>query len=280
MQIEPGRVAVVTGGASGIGFALAAAAAGRGMRAVLADVRADALEAAAAAARQRGGGDGGCRGRLPARRRRACRAGRVRARPRPAGLLQRRDRPVRPGLGTVRGRLGTGHERELHGYGAPAAHVPAPAARGRRAGPAARHRVDGLGHRPGRDQPDVAAKHALLGLCETVNDELAEAGADVRVTLLMPGKVATGMSRADDPDAIAPDEAARIALAAVAPAPSRPDDGPDARDAPVTPRLATSGRGRRVRCAPRRRPAPWRRPAGRCHHGRAPSRCRRSPAPA
>jgi NAD(P)-dependent dehydrogenase (short-subunit alcohol dehydrogenase family) len=47
MQFEPGRVAVVTGGASGIGFALAAAAAGRGMHVVLVDVRADALEAAA-----------------------------------------------------------------------------------------------------------------------------------------------------------------------------------------------------------------------------------------
>jgi NAD(P)-dependent dehydrogenase (short-subunit alcohol dehydrogenase family) len=48
MRIEPGRIAVVTGGASGIGFALAAAAATRGMHVVLVDVRADALEAAAA----------------------------------------------------------------------------------------------------------------------------------------------------------------------------------------------------------------------------------------
>jgi hypothetical protein len=36
------------------------------------------------------------------------------------------------------------------------------------------------------------------------------------VTLLLPGKVATGMSRADYPDAIEPDEAARIAFDAVA----------------------------------------------------------------
>jgi NAD(P)-dependent dehydrogenase (short-subunit alcohol dehydrogenase family) len=56
MQIEPGRLAVVTGGASGIGFALAAAAAERGMHIVLADVRADALEDAAA--RLRGSGAG------------------------------------------------------------------------------------------------------------------------------------------------------------------------------------------------------------------------------
>jgi NAD(P)-dependent dehydrogenase (short-subunit alcohol dehydrogenase family) len=48
MRIEAGRVAVVTGGASGIGYALAAAAADRGLRVVLSDVRADALEAACA----------------------------------------------------------------------------------------------------------------------------------------------------------------------------------------------------------------------------------------
>jgi NAD(P)-dependent dehydrogenase (short-subunit alcohol dehydrogenase family) len=66
--------------------------------------------------------------------------------------------------------------------------------------------------------PYVAAKHALLGLCESLNHELADAdaGADVGVTLMLPGKVATGMSRADYPDAITPDEAALIAFDAVA----------------------------------------------------------------
>jgi NAD(P)-dependent dehydrogenase (short-subunit alcohol dehydrogenase family) len=47
MRIEPGRVAAVTGGASGIGYALAAAAASRGLRVVLSDVRSDALDSAA-----------------------------------------------------------------------------------------------------------------------------------------------------------------------------------------------------------------------------------------
>ncbi|HEX3517316.1 MAG TPA: SDR family NAD(P)-dependent oxidoreductase [Trebonia sp.] len=47
MRIEPGRVAAVTGGASGIGYALAAAAASRGLRVVLSDVRSDALDTAA-----------------------------------------------------------------------------------------------------------------------------------------------------------------------------------------------------------------------------------------
>jgi NAD(P)-dependent dehydrogenase (short-subunit alcohol dehydrogenase family) len=63
--------------------------------------------------------------------------------------------------------------------------------------------------------PYVAAKHALLGLCESLNQELAEAGAAVGVTLLLPGKVSTGMSRSADPAAITPDEVARIAFDAV-----------------------------------------------------------------
>src|ERR1700753_1306243 len=54
MRLEAGKIAVVTGGASGIGYALAAAAAKDGLPVVLSDIRADALEAAAA--RLRAGG--------------------------------------------------------------------------------------------------------------------------------------------------------------------------------------------------------------------------------
>jgi len=46
MDLAPGRVAVVTGAGSGIGFALAEAFARQGLHIVLADVQADALEAA------------------------------------------------------------------------------------------------------------------------------------------------------------------------------------------------------------------------------------------
>jgi NAD(P)-dependent dehydrogenase (short-subunit alcohol dehydrogenase family) len=49
-----GRTAVVTGGASGIGRAMAEAFAGEGMRVVLADIEAEALEQAAAALRATG----------------------------------------------------------------------------------------------------------------------------------------------------------------------------------------------------------------------------------
>src|SRR5690242_8784212 len=47
--IAPGRVAVITGGASGIGLAAARKFAAAGMKIVLADLQSDALETAAAA---------------------------------------------------------------------------------------------------------------------------------------------------------------------------------------------------------------------------------------
>jgi NAD(P)-dependent dehydrogenase (short-subunit alcohol dehydrogenase family) len=54
MRLQPGQVAVVTGAASGIGFALAQAFAGRGLGVVLADVHPESLEAATDALRAEG----------------------------------------------------------------------------------------------------------------------------------------------------------------------------------------------------------------------------------
>jgi NAD(P)-dependent dehydrogenase (short-subunit alcohol dehydrogenase family) len=54
MELGPGKVAVVTGAASGIGLALATAFADEGVSIVLADVQEDALEAAASEVRERG----------------------------------------------------------------------------------------------------------------------------------------------------------------------------------------------------------------------------------
>ena len=54
MDIEPGRVAVITGGAGGIGYALAQALGARGLKLVLGDVEAPALDAAAEALRDSG----------------------------------------------------------------------------------------------------------------------------------------------------------------------------------------------------------------------------------
>ncbi|MCU1346824.1 MAG: putative short chain dehydrogenase [Acidimicrobiia bacterium] len=55
MQLEAGQVAVITGGASGIGAALAAAFADRGLSVVLCDVEDGALQRAAARIQERGG---------------------------------------------------------------------------------------------------------------------------------------------------------------------------------------------------------------------------------
>ncbi|MXY36476.1 MAG: SDR family NAD(P)-dependent oxidoreductase, partial [Dehalococcoidia bacterium] len=54
MQDFEGKVAVVTGGASGIGLAMATRFAAEGMRLVLADIEEDVLEEAAAGLRETG----------------------------------------------------------------------------------------------------------------------------------------------------------------------------------------------------------------------------------
>ena len=217
MRIEPGRVAVVTGGASGIGYALAAAAAGRGLPVVLSDVRADALEAACAELRGSGAA----------------------VTPVLADVSQPADidrlAETAFALGPVQlvcsnaGIVVAGRAWELAAadwervmavnFMATVHLVRAFLPRLIEAGLPARLLVTGsmasVTARAGIS-PYVAAKHALLGLCESLNYELAGAGADVGVTLLLPGKVATGMSREDYPDAITPDEAAQIAFDAVA----------------------------------------------------------------
>jgi NAD(P)-dependent dehydrogenase (short-subunit alcohol dehydrogenase family) len=217
MRIEPGRVAVVTGGASGIGYALAAAAAGRGLHVVLSDVRADEMEAAAA--RLRGSG--------------AAVTTAVADVSRPADI----DRLARTAfaLGPVQlvcsnaGIVLAGRAWEITAADwnrvmavnfmatvhVLRAFVPGLLAAGEPARLLVTGSMASVTARAGIG-PYVAAKHALLGLCETVNQELAAENAPVGVTLLLPGKVATGMSREDYPDAITPDEAARIAFDAVA----------------------------------------------------------------
>jgi NAD(P)-dependent dehydrogenase (short-subunit alcohol dehydrogenase family) len=54
MKIESGQVAVITGGASGIGFGLAAALGSRGVKVMISDVREDALRQAVGDLRQAG----------------------------------------------------------------------------------------------------------------------------------------------------------------------------------------------------------------------------------
>ena len=215
MRIEPGRVAVVTGGASGIGYALAAAAAGRGLHVVLSDVRADALEAASAELRGSGAAvttvlaDVSQPADIDRLARAAFASGSVQLVCSNAGIVAF-GRAWELTAADWERVMGVNFMATVH---LARAFVPSLIEAG-----LAQLLVTGsmasVTARPGIS-PYVAAKHALLGLCESLNHELADVGADVGVTLLLPGKVATGMSREDYPDAITPEEAARIAFNAV-----------------------------------------------------------------
>jgi NAD(P)-dependent dehydrogenase (short-subunit alcohol dehydrogenase family) len=216
MRIGPGRVAVVTGGASGIGYALATAAANRGLRVVLSDVRADALDAAADRLRETGAvvttvvADVSQTADIDRLARTAFALGSVQLVCSNAGIVV---------LGRAWELTTADWERVMDVNFMATVHlVRAFLPRLIEAGLPAQLLVTGsmasVTARPGIG-PYVAAKHALLGLCESLNQELAAVGADVGVTLLLPGKVATGMSREDYPDAITADEAARLAFDAV-----------------------------------------------------------------
>jgi NAD(P)-dependent dehydrogenase (short-subunit alcohol dehydrogenase family) len=217
MRIESGRIAVVTGGANGIGFALAAAAAAHGMRVVLADVRADALEAAAA----RLSGEGASVAAVVADvsrpddiervARAAFRLGRVQLVCSNAGIVRHGRAWEVPAADWERV-MGVNFMATVHLV---RSFMPRLLAAGEPAQLLVTGSMASVTAQAGIS-PYVAAKHALLGLCESLNHELAAVNAAVGVTLLLPGKVSTGMSRADYPDAIEPDEVARIAFAAVA----------------------------------------------------------------
>ena len=216
MRIEPGRVAVVTGGASGIGYALAAAAAGRGLHVVLSDVRADALEAASAELRGSGAAvttvlaDVSQPADIDRLARAAFASGSVQLVCSNAGIVAF-GRAWELTAADWERVMGVNFMATVH---LARAFVPSLIEAGQPAQLLVTGSMASVTARPGIS-PYVAAKHALLGLCESLNHELADVGADVGVTLLLPGKVATGMSREDYPDAITPEEAARIAFNAV-----------------------------------------------------------------
>ncbi|MCW2524411.1 MAG: short-chain dehydrogenase/reductase [Frankiales bacterium] len=64
--------------------------------------------------------------------------------------------------------------------------------------------------------PYVSAKHGLLGLAETAAAELKSVGAEIGVTILMPGQVVSGMITEANAHTISSEQAAAIALQAVA----------------------------------------------------------------
>jgi NAD(P)-dependent dehydrogenase (short-subunit alcohol dehydrogenase family) len=217
VRFERGRIAVVTGGASGIGYALAAAAAAEGLHVLLVDLRADALEGAAAELRRSGA--------------------EVTTLVADVSRVEQIEHVVRAAFALGRVQLVCSNAGiVVHGYGweisaadwqrvidvnfmATVHLVREFVPRLLEAGDPAYLLVTGsmasVTARRGIS-PYVAAKHGLLGLCESLHHEFAASAAPIGITLLMPGKVSTGMSRSDDPEAIPPSTAARIAFEAVA----------------------------------------------------------------
>jgi NAD(P)-dependent dehydrogenase (short-subunit alcohol dehydrogenase family) len=216
VELEPGRVAVITGGASGIGLALAEALGACGLRIVLADVNPALLGTVTADLRAAGVevtpvvadvADYDAVERLAGV---AFEAGRVQVVCSNAGIVS---------LGRTWEISGPVWERVMNVNFMATVHlVRAFLPRLIEEGMSARLLVTGsmacVLARP-EIGPYTAAKHAILGLCETLGHELAQTGAPIGVTLMMPGKVATGMSREDVPDAIPASAVAEQALDAI-----------------------------------------------------------------
>lgn len=197
MKITSGQVAVITGGASGIGFGLAEALAARGVHLVLADVREGALEPAAEALRATGAqvatvrtdvGDRDSVGELASRTLELF--GRVDLVCNNAGLIcpgaplweqdtQTWDRMIAVKImGVIHGvqvfapimiKQGTGHFLNTASSG-------------------------GLAPLPNRT-PYTATMHAVVGLTETLDIELKAAAPALGATVLCPGLVDTPLGQ-------------------------------------------------------------------------------------
>jgi NAD(P)-dependent dehydrogenase (short-subunit alcohol dehydrogenase family) len=197
MRIEQGQVAVITGGASGIGYGLAEALADRGVRLVVCDIRADGLAAAESALRDRGADvsgvltDVGDRAAVHTLADRTIeRYGRVDLVCNnagvvcPAGPLWEQDPQTWQRMITIK-LLGVIHGVEAfapllitQGSG----HILNTASSG------------GLAPLPGRT-PYTTTMHAVVGLTETLDAELKQAAPALGATVLCPGLVDTQLGR-------------------------------------------------------------------------------------
>lgn len=209
MQTLDGRVAVVTGAASGIGLGIAKAFAGEGMRLVLADVDGPRLDREAAALVDAGHEvetrvtDVGDPFQVQALADAAvARFGAVNVICNNAGVVSQGttwetsladwDRVLRVNLmGVIHGvrafvplLLQNGEEGHVVNVASMAAVVPVP----------------GIA-------PYNVSKHGVLALSETMHMELAAAGAPIGVTVVMPGRVRTRLGLQPGDDELPPDVA-------------------------------------------------------------------------
>ena len=223
MQLEPGMVAVVTGGASGIGLALAKALLGRGLSVVIADVEHAALDALA----DQLAADGILLRRTDVASQEAVEAlrdaalarfGRIDLVVNNAGVFSRFAPMWEIDLREWQWVLSVNLWGVIHGI---RAFVPLLVAQGRG------HMVNvasfaGVVSLPGNG-PYNASKHGVVTLSEGLKAELEQAGVAVGVTVVLPSLVATNIrasARNRPAELIAPGEAVHAEIAV--PEPSAP----------------------------------------------------------
>ena len=204
-----GRVAVVTGAASGIGYALAAKAAGLGMRLALADVERAALDSAAARLRALGAealaletdvSDADSMRRFADQT--LARYGAVHLLCNNAGVSGA-DSMLAIDLASWRWVLGVNLWGVVRGI---RAFLPGMLERGEPGHIVNTASISGLASSPGMGSYN-ASKHAVIGLSETLHGELRNAGVEsIGVSALCPSYVATQLYRSarNQPDAVAP----------------------------------------------------------------------------
>jgi NAD(P)-dependent dehydrogenase (short-subunit alcohol dehydrogenase family) len=196
MPSHSGRVAVVTGGASGIGHALARRAAADGMTVVLADVEASALESAAAAMRAQGATVHAYEVDVSDRSAVLGLAERVESEVGPTWLLANNAGVfvAAPFLESTpqdwEWVLGVNLWGVVHGLQAFLPHMVA-RDEGHIVNTAS---LDGIVTVP-NVASYIASKHAITGLSETLFRELEAAGSGVGVSVLCPGVIATNIRR-------------------------------------------------------------------------------------
>jgi NAD(P)-dependent dehydrogenase (short-subunit alcohol dehydrogenase family) len=196
MKIEPGQVAVVTGGISGIGFALADLLVGRGVDVMIADIREHAIPYAVDALSGRAGRAAGVRADVSVDAdvdaladETIERFGRVDLVCNNAGVVCERSPAWEQRLETWRWLIDVKLMGVVHGV-----RTFAPLFIAQGCGHFLNTASAGGLTAPPTLAPYNATMHAVVGLTETLNAELRSVSAGLGATVLCPGMVATALS--------------------------------------------------------------------------------------